>query len=63
MHFCLIRQQEAMGTVRKYTFQEIKGLEREPFRYCKGDENVTFRPTRLFFIPAICPDLVGTENY
>ena len=33
-------------SVRKKTFKELKDLEREPLRYCKGDGKVTF--TRPF---------------
>ena len=33
---------EGLYTVRNDIFNELKCLEREPLRYCKGDGKVTF---------------------
>ena len=35
-------------TAQNKTFKDLKDLEREPLRHCKGDEKVTF--TRLFLM-------------
>ena len=49
-------------TVRKWTFNDLKDLEREPLRYCKCDGKVTF--TRPFLAKVTFDEQVNVlERY